>query len=135
MKNIYRTKKEITYCCNYHVVWCTKYKRKVLSDKIHDRLYELINDICSEQSIDLFQILIDHDHVYLSLSIDPQIGPHKVIKKIKAVTSHVLRAEFDELRSKIPTLWTNSYFISTEDQVPVSDIKKYLECQKTTWRK
>ena len=64
------------------------------------------------------------DHVHLLIEVDPQFGVHKVIKRIKGRTSKILRKEFKELTTKLPTLWTNSYFISTVDVVPSAIIKQ-----------
>jgi putative transposase len=75
------------------------------------------------------------DHVHLLLGVDPQFGIHKAVKRIKCVTSHVLRAEFAELRTKLSTLWTNSYFVSTSGGAPLDAIKKYIESQWTSQRK
>ena len=71
------------------------------------------------------------DHVHLLIEVDPQFGIHKAVKLIKRTTSRILRQEFPWLRSRIPTLWTNSYFVSTVGGTPLSAIKKYIEDQKT----
>ena len=75
------------------------------------------------------------DHVHLLLEVDPQFGVHKAIKMIKGKSSFLLRSEFSELKTKLPTLWTNSYFISTVGGAPLAVIKKYIEEQKTSERK
>lgn len=71
------------------------------------------------------------DHVHLLIEVDPQFGIHKAVKLIKGTTSRILRQEFPWLRSRIPTLWTNSYFVSTVGGTSLSAIKKYIENQKT----
>ncbi len=75
------------------------------------------------------------DHVHLLIEVDPQYGVHKAIKQIKGKSSFLLRREFKSLRTKLPTLWTNSYFISTVGGAPLSIIKQYIENQKTSERK
>ncbi len=71
------------------------------------------------------------DHVHLLIEVDPQFGIHKAVKLIKGTTSRVLRqAKFPWLRSRIPSLWTNSYFVSTVGGAPLSVIKQYIENQK-----
>jgi putative transposase len=70
------------------------------------------------------------DYVHLLIEADPQFGVHKVIKLIKSRSSHHLRQEFPALKSRLPTLWTNSYFISTVDGAPLAVIKQYIENQK-----
>ena len=64
------------------------------------------------------------------LEVDPQFGIHKVVKRIKGISSRILREEFSWLKSRLPTLWTNSYFVSTVGGAPISIIKQYIESQK-----
>lgn len=113
-----------------HIVWCPKYRRKVLVDGVADRLNELIREVCKE-----IQAEIMPDHIHLLLEIDPQFDVHKAVKRIKERTSRILRQEFDFLRTKLPTLWTNSYFVSTVGGAPLEIIKQYIENQKTSQRK
>ena len=116
--------------CKYHVVWCPKYRRKVLVDGVDVRLKELIDEICHELRIDVIEIEIMPDHVHLLMEVDPQFGIHKAVKQIKGRTSRILRQEFSWLRSRLPSLWTNSYFVSTVGGAPLSVIKQYIEDQK-----
>jgi putative transposase len=131
----YKSNNNIVYSCKYHVVWCPKYRRKVLTGKIEVRLKELIQETCLELQSELIELEIMPDHVHLLVEVDPQFGVHKVIKAIKGKTSRILRKEFPILTSKIPTLWTNSYFISTVGGAPLEVIKQYIENQKTSGRK
>ena len=70
------------------------------------------------------------DQVHLLVEVDPQFGIHRLVKYIKGVTSHDLRKEFDSLRTRLPSLWTNSYFVSTVGGAPLEVIKQYVENQK-----
>lgn len=74
------------------------------------------------------------DHVHILMEVDPQFGVHKAVKSLKGYTSKVLRKEFPYLKTKIPTLWTNSYFVSTVGGAPLEVIKQYIENQKTSQR-
>ena len=74
------------------------------------------------------------DHVYVLVEVDPQFGIHKAVKALKGYTSKVLRQKFPHLRTKIPTLWTNSYFVSTVGDAPLEAMKQYIENQKTSQR-
>ncbi len=130
----YKSNNNIVYSCKYHVVWCPKYRRKVLSGKIEVRLKELIQEICTELQSELIELEIMPDHVHLLIEVDPQFGIHKVIKTIKGKTSRILRKEFLLLTTKLPTLWTNSYFVSTVGGAPLEIIKQYIENQKTSQR-
>lgn len=126
----YKNNLNVVYSCKYHVVWCPKYRRKVLVDKVAIRLKELVQSICVERNFDLIEMEVMPDHVHLLIEVDPQFGIHKAVKLIKGTTSRVLRQEFPWLRSRIPSLWTNSYFVSTVGGAPLSVIKQYIENQK-----
>lgn len=126
----YKSNKNVLYSCKYHVVWCPKYRRSVLVEGIDERLKELIQEICDEINVEIFEMEVMPDHVDLLIEVDPQYGINKAVRHIKGVTSHTLRKEFPKLKSRLPTLWTNSYFVSTVGGVPLSVIKQYIENQK-----
>lgn len=126
----YKSNNNVVYSCKYHVVWCPKYRRKVLVNGVDARLKVLIPEICEEHKIDLIEMEVMPDYVHLLVDVDPQFGIHKAVKQIKGRTSRILRDEFDFLRSRLPTLWTNSYFVSTVGGAPLSEIKQYIEDQK-----
>ena len=130
----YKSNNNIVYSCKYHVVFCLKYRRKVLVGEIETRFKELVQEICTEFNIDLLEMEVMPDHVHLLLEVDPQFGIHKAIKTIKGKTSRILRSEFKSLTTRIPSLWTNSYFVSTVGGAPLSIIKQYMESQKTSQR-
>ena len=126
----YKSNNNVVYSYKYHVVWCPKYRRKVLVDGVDARLKEFIDEICHELRIDVIEMEIMPDHVHLLIEVEPQFGIHKAVKQIKGRTSRILRQEFICLRSRLPSLWTNSYFVSTVGGVPLSVIKQYIENQK-----
>lgn len=130
----YKSNNNIVYSCKYHVVFCPKYRRKVLVDQIELRFKEVARSVCAELGVELLEMEVMPDHVHLLLEVDPQLGIHKVVKRIKGQSSRILRGEFKELTTKLPTLWTNSYFVSTVGDAPVSMIKQYIESQKTSQR-
>lgn len=131
----YKSNRNVVYSCKYHIVWCPKYRRKVLVDGVADRLNELIREVCKEIHVEIIEMEIMPDHIHLLLEVDPQFGVHKAVKKIKGRTSRILRQEFPYLKTKLPTLWTNSYFVSTVGGAPLEIIKQYIENQKTSQRK
>lgn len=130
----YKSNNNIVYSCKYHVVWCPKYRRKVLTGSIETRLKELIEETCSTLNVEIIEMELMPNHVHLLLEVDPQFGIHKAVKQIKGNSSRILRQEFKELRTKLPTLWTNSYFVSTVGGAPLEVIKQYIESQKTSQR-
>ena len=135
METKYKSNNNIVYSCKYHVVWCPKYRRKVLIRDVERRLKELIIQICAERQIEIIEMEIMPDHVHLLCEVDPRYGIHKAIREIKGTTSRILRQEFKHLTTKLPTLWTNSYFVSTVGGAPLEVIKQYVENQKTSQRK
>ena len=127
----FTSNKNIVYCCKYHVVWCTKYRRKVLVDQVELRLKELLNEIGLSIGVEILEMEIgDENHVHLLLSLDPQFGVHRAVKRLKGATSRYLRLEFPHLKKRLPSLWTNSYFVSTVGGAPLAKIKEYIQAQK-----
>lgn len=126
----YKNNHNVVYSFKYHVVWCPKYRRKVLVNGVDIRLKELIQEICTELRVDVIEMEIMPDHVHLLLEVEPQFGVHRAVKHIKGKTSRILRQEFPWLNSRLPSLWTNSYFVSTVGGAPLSIIKQYIENQK-----
>lgn len=126
----YKSNHNVVYSCKYHVVWCPKYRRSVLINGVDVRLKELIIETCKLHNVELIEMEVMPDHVHLLMEVDPQFGIHKAVKRIKGYSSKVLRSEFPWLRSRLPTLWSNSYFVSTVGGALLSAIKQYIENQK-----
>jgi putative transposase len=125
-----RTNANIAFQCAYHVVWCPKYRRKVIGGRMETRLKEIICEVIDEKGAWLIELETMADHVHLLVEVDPQFGVHKLVKAIKGRSSRVLREEFPWLRSRLPSLWTNSYFVATVGGAPLSVVKRYVETQK-----
>lgn len=125
-----KSNNNVVFSCKYHVIWCPKYRRKVLEEKIAIRLKELIRLKASEFQSEIIELEVMPDHVHLLVEVDPQFGIHRLVKNIKGYTSRMLRQEFKTLRTRLPTLWTNSYCVITCGGAPLSVIKKYIEQQK-----
>lgn len=118
------------YNLGYHIIFCPKYRRKVLIGDIETRLSELIITICEDLNVELVTKEIMPDHVHLFVKSTPVLAPHYLIQQIKGKTSSILRKEFKTLRTRIPTLWTRSYFIESVGVINEETIKKYIENQK-----
>lgn len=114
----------------YHFVWCPKYRRSVLIGKIVERLKELINEKSKELNCEIITLEVMPEHVHLFIQANPKISPNSIIGQIKGYSSRILRKEFVELRTRLPTLWTRSYFVSTHGHISDKMIKKYIEEQK-----
>ena len=120
----------IVFDCKYHVVFCPKYRRKVLVSPIDERLKQLLREKAKELNAELVDMEVMPDHVHLLVKCDPQFGIHKVVKHLKGYTSRILRLEFKQLTSRLPSLWTNSYFVATVGSVSLETVKRYIEEQK-----
>jgi putative transposase len=127
----FKSNNNIVYSCKYHVIWCPKYRRKVLIHGVDVRLKEIIQAVCDEFGSELIELEVMPDHVHLLVDCDPQFGIAKLIRYIKGRSSRLLRQEFPWLKSRLPTLWTNSYFCSTVGGAPIAVIKQYIENQKS----
>lgn len=112
----------------------SQYRRKVLTNGVDVRLKELLLEYVANLSVDILKMKIMPDYVYILLEVDPQFGVHKAVKSLKGYTSKILRQEFPYLRTKMPTLWTSSYLVSTVGGAPLEVIKQYIKNQKTSQR-
>jgi putative transposase len=125
-----RSNNNVTYRCTYHVVWCPKYRRKVITGEVETRLKEIIREVCAERDAPIVELETMPDHVHLLVGCDPQYGIHRLVKGIKGRSSRLLRQEFPHLKSRMPTLWTNSYFVATVGGATLAIVKRYVENQK-----
>jgi len=126
----YKSNRNVVYSCKYHVVWCPKYRRRVLVNGVDERLKDIIREVCAEIHADLIEMEVMPDHVHLLVEVDPQYGIHRAVRLIKGRSSRLLRGEYPWLKSRLPTLWTNSYFVSTVGGTPLKTVKQYIENQK-----
>src|SRR6202022_3619060 len=128
-----RTNANIALQCAYHVVWCPKYRRKVIGGRMEQRLKEVIAEVIAEKGAGLIELETMADHVHLLVKVDPQLGVHKLVKAIKGRSSRLLREEFPWLKSKLPSLWTNSYFVATGGGEPLRDLTLSVETRQARW--
>ena len=126
----YKSNNNVVYSSKYHVVWTPKYRRPVLVGAIAKRCEQLIRQIAAKYNAEVIALEIMPDHVHLLCEVDAQFGIHRLVKNIKGASSHSLGKEFSVLRSGLPTLWTNSYFVSTVGGAALAVIKQYVENQK-----
>jgi len=98
---------------------------------VDKRLKEIIYQVAKELGCEILELEVMPDHVHIPCEVDPQLGVHKFVKRVKGRSSHLLRQEFPQVKSRLPTLWTHSYFVSTVGGAPIAILKQYLENQKT----
>lgn len=126
----YRTSASCVYTLKYHLVWCPKYRSNVLTSEIAERLKDLLYEKAEEINVVVEALEIMPDHVHLFVSADPTIAPQRLANQFKGYTSRILRKEFVSLRSRMPALWSRSYYVGSVGHVSADAVKKYIEEQK-----
>ena len=121
------------YSIKYNIVWCAKYRHKVLQGKVEERLKEIIDEIAKDNRFVIEEIETDLDHIHLLISCSPQHHIPNVIKALKGVSARLLFKEFPELKGKLwgGHLWNPSYFIATVSENTEEQIREYIKGQKS----
>ena len=130
MSSRYKKNAGSVYSLKYHIVWCPKYRRKVLINPIDVRLKALIAEIATEHNMSMLALEVMPDHVHLFIEADTTISVAEIVNRIKGKTSRLLRQEFPSLRSRLPTLWSRSYYAGSVGHVSQDTVQKYIENQK-----
>ena len=125
-----RANNNIVYICTYHVVWCVKYRRPLLTEEIGDRLKEIVAGVIANTNSELHEIETMPDHVHVLVGCDPSFGIPRLVRLMKGRSSHHLRQEYAPLRTRVPSLWTTATFIATTGGAPLVAIKRYIENQR-----
>lgn len=116
----------------YHIVWCTKYRLKVLNPDVQKRLKEIVLQKCEEKGWELVEIEVMEDHVHCFIRTNKSdITVKHIASQLKGVSSNILRKDFKHLKSKLPTLWTRSYYAGTIGHVSEKTVKRYIKNQKS----
>ncbi len=124
------TSNKAVYNLGYHIIWCPKYRRKLLINAVAIRLRELLYQKAQQLSFIIETCEIMPDHVHLFIKASPVDGPHFIVQQLKGYTSRILRQEFPHLKTRVPTLWTRSYYIESVGHISQDTIKRYIEDQK-----
>jgi len=131
----YRSDGNVVFACQYHVIFCPKYRRKVLVGEVEQRFRGITREVAAEMAVDLIAMETDQDHVHLLVSVDPQCGLHRFVTALKRRCARLLRAEFPHLRRQLPTLWSSGYFVTTVGGAPPAVVvQRYIEKQPTSER-
>ncbi|HBF78253.1 MULTISPECIES: IS200/IS605 family transposase [Clostridium] len=126
----YTHKKGLVYLNQYHIVFCPKYRRKVLVGDIEKDLKQIFYEIAKEKDVEIKALEVMPDYVHMFISVDPRQPLHELIRLFKGRSSRILRDKYPELKSRIPSLWTRSYFCCTIGNVSEEVIQQYIENQK-----
>jgi len=128
--NRYSKNAGAVFSLKLHIIWCPKYRRPVLTGNIETRLSGLLYDKAAELEMTIHSLEIMPDHVHMFIEFDPRRGVAEIVNRFKGYTSRILRQEFSSLRSRLPTLWSRSYYAGTVGYVSETAIKKYIADQK-----
>lgn len=126
----YIHKEGLVYKNQFHVIFCPKYRRKVLVDGIDERLKAILPEEAAKLQAEILSLEVMPDHVHLFLTCDPRLLLHRIVKQLKGASARRLRMEFPELKSRLPCLWTRSYFCCTVGHISETTIRRYIEMQK-----
>ena len=118
------------FSLKYHLVWCPKYRRPVLEGAIEKRLREVLEDVRAEHEWTIHALEVMPDHVHLFIESDPIYSVAEIVNRLKGASSRILRSEFPALRSRLPTLWSRSYYAGTVGAVSDAVVRRYIESQK-----
>jgi len=125
----YRRGSHSVFELHVHLVWCTKYRKKVLEKDIGLRLRDLCRQICSDLGVEILSGVVAKDHVHVLVSMPPQVAVSKLVQKLKGKSSYKLQGEFGSLRKQYwgQRMWSRGYFACSTGNVTDSMVKEYLE--------
>ena len=126
----YRRTSGAVFSLKYHLVWCPKYRRPVLEGDVALRLKTLLSEKAAELEATVHALEIMPDHVHLFVESDPTLAPAHLTAQFKGYSSRVLRQEFPSLRSRLPTLWSRSYYVGSVGNVSEATVRRYIETQR-----
>jgi len=129
--NRYRVNSGSVFSLKYHLVWCPKYRKRILVDTLEKRLRELLYQKAKEIKAEIHALEIMPDHVHMFVESDPTMAPARLAAQFKGFTSHQLREEFPWLKSYLPSLWSRSYYIGSIGAVSKATVKRYIANQKS----
>ena len=132
MSDRYSYSAHVVHNLKYHIIWCTKYRRKVLIPEIETRLKELLMEKAFRMGLTIHEMETMPDHVHLFVEARPVDSPHLKAGQLKGYTSRILRQEFLSLRTRLPALWTRSYYAESVGHISEDTIRKYIEDQKNS---
>lgn len=122
------------YNINYHIVWCVKYRRKVLTEDISARLYEILKSVGKEKGFTVVEVRVgEQDHIHCFVTAPPKLSITDIARWMKGISGRLLLKEFPELTERLwkGHLWNGSYFVETIGSTSEENILRYIERQKT----
>jgi putative transposase len=127
----YRKTSHTSYDCKYHVVWITKYRKKVLTGIVAERVRELVRGICKEHEVEILKGHVSKDHVHLFVSLAPDLAISKLVQYLKGKNSYKFLSENRDLSKAFwgRHLWGRGYLVATSGNVTDEVIIEYIQNQ------
>lgn len=122
--------KTAVYNLAYHIIWCPKYRRKVLVNEVEKELKRLLLMKANELNCKIETLEVMPDHVHVFIKTPPTIGVHFLVQQLKGVTARELRKQFKTLKTRLPNMWTRSYYAESVGHISEETIKRYIKEQK-----
>ncbi|MBA7843882.1 IS200/IS605 family transposase [Klebsiella sp. RHBSTW-00484] len=121
-----------TYLLHVHIVYVTKYRRKVFGELHLEKINQYVSGVCGDFGAELKECDGEADHIHMLIEYPPTVQLSKLVNSLKAVTSRRLRNEFLDLRAAYskPVLWSRSYFVGSCGGAPLEVVKKYIQHQR-----
>lgn len=132
MKDKYTKTRTCVYNINYHIVWCVKYRKAILTKQIADELKQKLYEISSDKGFVLHECAIgDNNHIHVFISAHPKISPSYIVKMLKGISGRYLFKKYPTIATKLynGTIWNHSYFIETIGSTNAERIKEYINNQ------
>jgi len=126
----YRRSEGAVYSLKYHIVWRPKYRRPVLTRAIAEDAASLIREQADRLGATVHALEVMPDHVHLCLESDPTLPVQFLVNQFKGYTSRVLRDRYPALKSRLPSLWSRSYYVGTVGAVSEASVRRYIAAQK-----
>ena len=126
----YQSTSKSIYACEYHIIWCTKYRCRVLWPDMQSRIKEIVCEAQEQYGYTVRAVECMSDHVHLLVSVPPTVAVGTIVGRIKGLVSRTLRDEFPSLSKRLAQLWTGSQFIASTGGVTLEALKQYVDSQK-----
>lgn len=128
----YRKTSHTTYDCKYHIVWITKYRKKVLTGLVAERIRDLLRGICNEQDVEIIKGHVSKDHIHLFVSVPPHLSISKLVQYLKGKSSYKMMQENKQISKMFwgRHLWARGYFVATSGNITDDMVMEYIENQE-----
>ena len=127
----YRKTSHTTYDCKYHIVWITKYRKRVLEGLLAERVRDLLRQICKENEVEIIKGHVSKDHIHLFVSVPPHLAISKLVQYLKGKSSYKIMQENKQVSKMFwgRHLWGRGYFVATSGNITDEVIMEYIKNQ------